>query len=175
METQDQSLSHLREQFALYKHIQIYHWLADTWNWNEIAKLFSEDTEYEFETAESGESWAGGVQLQNQTIRGPDAVVTTFDGLVKAFKKVQHVIVNTNFDISGATATGTANIVFWGVPDPTKPHLHYTIAPQGALGRPLTPKWKRFGSIQRLVHKLGSMRGYFSVMGLGFRSENNAR
>jgi SnoaL-like domain len=50
-----------------------------------------------------------------------------FDGLVKPFKKAQHVIVNTNFNITGTTATGTANIMFWGTPDPTNAHLYYSM------------------------------------------------
>lgn len=59
MATQDQGLAHLLEQSALYKHIQVYHWLADSWNWTEMAKLFTQDTEFEFEVVSTADSQAG--------------------------------------------------------------------------------------------------------------------
>jgi hypothetical protein len=72
-------------------------------------------------------SGTSGVQLRAEKITGVENVVATFDSLVKPFKKAMHVIVNTNFNITGSTATGTANIVFWGTPDLTKPHLNYSM------------------------------------------------
>lgn len=53
MASQEQGLAHLQEQFALYQHIQSYHWLADAWNWKEMAKLLAEDIEFEFDVVQS--------------------------------------------------------------------------------------------------------------------------
>jgi hypothetical protein len=49
MAAQEQGLAQLQEQFALYQHIQSYHWLADTWQWEEMSRLLTDDTEFEFD------------------------------------------------------------------------------------------------------------------------------
>ncbi|RVX68686.1 hypothetical protein B0A52_07113 [Exophiala mesophila] len=129
MAAQDLSLAHLQEQFALYQHIQSYHWLADTWQWKEMSQLLAKDVEFEFDyvPSEADQAEAGGIQLRAEKVIGAENVVAMFDNLVKPFKKAMHVIVNTNFNISGSTATGTANILFYGTPDLTKPHMCYSM------------------------------------------------
>jgi hypothetical protein len=71
MSTQNTGLEQLQEQFALYQHIQVYHWLADTWQWQEMSKLFSDDTEYEFEVAQSKDSQAGSFKPWPGRFDGP--------------------------------------------------------------------------------------------------------
>lgn len=43
-----QSAVELQEQLALARHINNYGWLADDFNWKEIAYIFTEDTVFDF-------------------------------------------------------------------------------------------------------------------------------
>lgn len=60
MAAQQQGLAQLQEQFALYQHIQSYHWLCDAKEWKEVSKLLAEDIEFEFDyvSTEADESGA---------------------------------------------------------------------------------------------------------------------
>lgn len=63
MAAQQQGLAQLQEQFALYQHIQSYHWLADAKEWKEVSKLFAEDIEFEFDYVPTEADESGGCCL----------------------------------------------------------------------------------------------------------------
>ena len=106
-------VAEIREELALRRHMNNYHWLADNWRWDDWAQLLTEDSVFEHVS--------GGV-----TFRGRKEIRELCAGeLERNYQACQHIIANCNFVLTSAdTATGTGNLWFVGIPDTSHPKVN---------------------------------------------------
>jgi|SRR5690606_12862510 len=106
-------IQRLEDESALTKLINTYTILPDAFRWVEWADLFTDDAEFRLENS-------FGVLKGKQEIH--DVCKGNMDHV---YDDQQHYIVNVDVTINGDTATGTANLVFIGLPDKNDPVTHF--------------------------------------------------
>ncbi len=100
----EQRMRRLEDRQALEKLIDDYLTRADRREWKEWAETFTEDANFDLPNS-------FGLMRGRQEIH--DICVGKMD---EAWARTQHMIVNADFDLDGDSATGSANIIFCGLP-----------------------------------------------------------
>lgn len=104
LESLSRRIALIEDDMALNRLIHSYLSLADSRQWVEWSETFTEDASFDLPNS-------FGLMRGRQEIY--DTCVGKMEG---TWKDTQHNIVNSNFQIDGDTATGTANIIFAAVP-----------------------------------------------------------
>jgi hypothetical protein len=100
----EQRLRLQEDRQALESLINDYLTLADSTRWVEWSETFTEDAQFDLPNAFG-------------LMRGRQEIYDTCVGKMDtAWAITQHMIVNCDFDVEGDSATGSANIIFTGVP-----------------------------------------------------------
>lgn len=100
----ERRIQKIEDNLALNKLINDYLTLADQRRWQEWSETFTEDAIFDLPNS-------FGIMRGRQEIY--DICVGKMEGV---WADTQHMIVNTDFDVAGDTAKGTANIIFTGLP-----------------------------------------------------------
>jgi hypothetical protein len=100
----------LEDKEALAALVNRYCLTADTDDWEGWAAGWTED----------GESAA-----PLGTLKGREPITENAAKFHAGNKVRQHTITNMQFEVSGDNATGTASLIFFGVPDESEPGQHY--------------------------------------------------
>ncbi len=108
------TLDSLLDHLELEKLINMYQWRADEFDWAGWSECFTEDAVFDMPNYQ-------GLLTGRKQIH--DVCKASMD---LACKVMQHLIVNVDFELTGKdTATGRANLIFIGLPDPDQQTQSY--------------------------------------------------